>query len=93
MGSEDGTFTTFDGPGAAFTLATSINPAGAITGVYADASFVQHGFLRSRDGDFTSFDPPGSGDTFPTSINAAGVIAGNWNAAHGFLRIPDHDEE
>ncbi len=82
-----------DVPGATFTAPNSINPEGTITGVYADASFVQHGFLRSRDGDFTSFDPPGSGDTFPTSINAAGAIVGDWYPAHGFLRIPDHDEE
>jgi hypothetical protein len=54
---------------------------------------VQHGFLRSRNGTFTKFDVPGASETVPTSINAAGVIAGNWSAAHGFLRIPDHDEE
>jgi hypothetical protein len=29
----------------------------------------------------------------PKAVNAAGAIVGNWNAAHGFLRIPDHDEE
>jgi len=54
----------------------------------------RHGFVRDRDaGGLTTFDPPGSVDTYPTSINPAGAIVGNWNAKHGFLRIPDHDEE
>jgi hypothetical protein len=70
--SREGTFTTFDGAGAAFTLATSINPTGAITGSYFDASTVQHGFLRSDDGTFTTFNGPGSIFTFPASINPAG---------------------
>ena len=43
----DGTFTTFDPPGATSTLALSINAAGAITGWYIDASGLSHGFLRS----------------------------------------------
>jgi hypothetical protein len=30
--SDDGTFTTFNGPGSIFTFPASINPAGAITG-------------------------------------------------------------
>ena len=42
------TITTFDGPGSISTLPRSINPAGAITGVYYDASGALHGFLRSR---------------------------------------------
>ena len=40
-----GTFTTFDPPGAISTFPFGINPAGAITGYYADASGVIHGFL------------------------------------------------
>ncbi len=49
----DGTFTTFDAPGAGKganqgTFASSINPAGAITGTYKDASMVSHGFLRKE---------------------------------------------
>jgi hypothetical protein len=62
----DGTFTTFDAPGAGTgayqgTFAISINPAGAITGYYTDASNVDHGFLRARDGTITTFEAPGSG--------------------------------
>ncbi len=55
-----GTFITFDAPGAVDTFPSSINPAGAITGLIIDANFVFHGFLRARDGVFTTFDPPGS---------------------------------
>jgi hypothetical protein len=44
---------TFNAPGAGTgpfqgTLAYSINPGGAITGLYVDASNVDHGFLRRR---------------------------------------------
>jgi hypothetical protein len=69
----------------------SINPAGAITGSYADASSFYHGFLRGGNGHFTSFDPHGSTGTSPSAINTAGEITGNYtdaNGTHGFLRIP-----
>jgi hypothetical protein len=58
-------------------------------GVYNDADFANHGFLRSRDGTFTTFDPPGSTDTNPYGINSAGTIVGVVNQGHGFLRIED----
>ena len=38
------------------TYATSINKAGAITGLYVDIANVLHGFLRAPDGSFTEFD-------------------------------------
>ncbi len=88
------TFTTFDLPGSTGTAPQSINAAGAITGSYTDASFVQqHGFLRARDGTLTSFDPPGATTTFPKSINPAGEVTGYYADAsfviHGFLRARD----
>src|SRR5436309_1119905 len=99
------TFTTFDVPGASTgsgqgTLATSINPAGVITGYYLDASGAFHGFLRAPDGSVTTFDAPGAGagtdlrqGTFPKSINPSGAITGYYidagNVIHGFLRAPD----
>jgi hypothetical protein len=43
----DGKIITFDPPGSTYTMPTSINDAGAITGWYVDASSVTHGFLRS----------------------------------------------
>lgn len=44
----NGTITSFDVPGASQGIfALSINPMGAITGYYTDASGVNHGFLRT----------------------------------------------
>ncbi|MBI3664647.1 MAG: hypothetical protein HY236_00210, partial [Acidobacteria bacterium] len=85
------TFTTFDVPGAWWTMPSSINPAGAITGSYL--SDVWHGFLRAPDGALTTFDVPGSTSTSAGSINPAGAIIGGYNDVsggfHGFLRAPD----
>jgi len=106
-----GTIITFDAPGVGpgggdnseGTHASSINPAGAITGSYDDAENVSHGFLREPDGKFTTFEAPGAGTsplfgTFAASINPAGAIAGYYSDGsqvgiqivyHGFLREPD----
>jgi hypothetical protein len=102
----NGTVTTFDVPaaspgafqGTVFTTAT-INDAGVITGNYADANNVSHGFIRDRDGTITTFDAPGAGTctasgamngTFPLGINPPGAITGYYLDAtcvgHGFLR-------
>src|SRR6266478_6376046 len=95
------TFTTFDVPGAdglGGTSPLSINPAGAVTGSYADVNDVKHGFLRSPDGSLTLFDAPGAGtrygsDTVALSINPANAITGHYadtnGVWHGFLRSPD----
>ncbi len=95
-----GTFATFDAPGASSTAAfgygtlpESINDAGAITGHYADANGLYHGFLRSPGGKFTIFDAPGAAiGTLPKSINARGAIAGHYvdtqGLNHGFVRSP-----
>jgi hypothetical protein len=89
------TFTTFDVPGAGTgaqqgTFPTSINPEGAITGYYLDASFVQHGFLRARNGSLTTIDVPGGvNGTYPANINPEGAITGYYcdaSVCHGFLR-------
>lgn len=100
--SADGTITTFDAPDALYTFASgnSINPEGAISGNYNDASFVSHGFLRAADGTFTTFDVPGAGTgpfqgtgTFGVAINPALATAGTYTDAggttHGFLRAGD----
>ena len=68
----DGSFTTFDVPGAGGagtgpypgTLASFINPAGAITGLYTDTNYAAHGFVRAPDGTITTFDAPGAGTGF-----------------------------
>jgi len=98
----NGTFTTIDPPGSTGAwigfffglVGPPINPAGAITGTYFDASGVQHGFLRAPDGTFTTFDVPGAvGLTAAEGINLGGTIAGFYADAsfvfHGFLRAPD----
>ncbi len=76
---------------------SDINPAGVITGSYADTSSVNHGFLRTPDGKFTTFDAPGAGTsagqgTVGITIDPAGEIVGLYtdasNVMHGFLRTP-----
>src|SRR6202047_3343948 len=100
----DGTFTQIDAPHAGtgpapqgtfpseFTPA-GINPGGAITGFYVDASSVQHGFVRASGGKITEFDPAGSILTNPNAIDAPGDITGFYFDAnfvgHGFLREPN----
>jgi uncharacterized membrane protein len=100
--SPDGTFTTFDAPGAGTgsyegtgcpsDCPTSLNDLGAITGVYIDANFVYHGYLRSPAGNIVTVDPVGTIFTFCVGINDLGTIAGSYADAngvyHGFLRIP-----
>jgi hypothetical protein len=97
----DGTYTTFDPPGAGAngSLADGINDNGAIVGLYVDSSVVAHGYLREPDGGFTSFDAPGAAQlpessgnlgTAPRRINASGTIVGLFSDAagtrHGFTR-------
>jgi hypothetical protein len=90
----DGSLTIIDVPGAVIgTFASAINPEGAITGYYGDASS-DHGFLRAPDGSFTAFDAPGSaGETDAFAINPEGVITGFFldenSVTHGFVRDRD----
>ena len=100
----NGAFTQIDAPDAGtgpFPQGTfpsqitpmGINPAGAITGFYVDASSVQHGFVRDPNGLITEFDPTGSIFTNPNAIDQTGAITGFYFDAnfvgHGFLRTPD----
>src|SRR4029077_15539293 len=97
----NGTFTQIDAPDAGtgpFPQGTfpseftpmGINPGGAITGFYVDASSVQHGFVRASGGKIIEFDPPGSIFTNPNAIDAVGDITGFYFDAnfvcHAFLR-------
>ena len=97
--STQGTFSTFDAPGAGTgagqgTLPESNNTLGAIGGNYIDGNFVNHGFVRAPDGAITSFDVPGTGTgagqgTIPLSNNNSGAVMGEaidgGNVTHGFL--------
>lgn len=74
------------------TQPEAINDAGAVTGLYADAQGVVHGFYRSPTGHFSEFDPQGSVYTEPFAINANGTVTGWWydaqGANHGFIWTP-----
>jgi hypothetical protein len=108
----DGTFTKFDDSNAGTgvdsgqgTLSLGINPAGEISGVYIDANYVFHGYMRAPDGTITEYDVPGAG-TGPYQgtnacwfipcwggINPAGTVTGFYvdqnYVYHGFLRTRD----
>jgi hypothetical protein len=101
--SPDGKFTTFDAPGAGTgtyegtgcfsDCPVSLNDWGAIAGIYIDANFVYHGYLRSPEGKIVTVDPVGSTYTFPDGLNDLGSITGYYldanNVYHSFLTIPD----
>jgi uncharacterized membrane protein len=66
----DGTFTTFEAPGAGAGQGqgtgcpgcfAGLNQFGAIAGIYTDSNNVYHGFLRTSDGNFKSLNAPGAG--------------------------------
>jgi hypothetical protein len=100
--SPDGTFATFDAPGAGTgsyqgtgcpsDCPTSLNDLGAITGTYIDANFVFHGYLRSPNGNIVTVDPVGSVFTLSSSINDFGAITGYYadenGVYHGFVAVP-----
>jgi hypothetical protein len=95
------TFVSFDAPDAGTsknqgTTALFINQNGVISGHYADASGVLHGFVRAANGQITEFDPPGTLDTFVQGINLRGQIVGfaarttsGGSHEHGFARTPN----
>jgi len=85
----DGTFTTFDAPGAGTgsvqgTWSSSfygLNQAGAISGWYVDSGMAIHGFLRTAKGTVNAFNVPGAGTgaiqgTVPLSLNPERAVTG-----------------
>ena len=62
---------------------------GRSRGFNEDASFTEHGFVRTSGGAITAFDPTGSRNTYAASINLVGAIVGQYldanNVSHGFL--------
>ncbi len=95
----DGTFKTFDGPGAAAgsglipgTFPFNIDSStGVVVGFFADANGVYHGFERSEAGVVTAINPPGVGGTGLTELPGAGAagvneygdVAGGYSDAKG----------
>jgi len=67
---------------------------GQITGYYATADGIYHGFLRRPNGQIETFNAPGGPNaaTFPKDINDLGQIVGYYQdanfALHGFVRSP-----
>jgi len=83
-----GALTTFDFPGATFTVATGINPSGHIVGRYRSPDGVFHGYSLI-DGSFTTIDYPGAVSIQGITINPRDDIAGYYvddaGVFHGFL--------
>jgi hypothetical protein len=77
----------FDAPGAVpgtYIQPQAINPAGVITGYYANPGNAAFGFVRDPNGTVTSFGQPG---TQPQAINPSGTIVGYYSS-QGFVRDP-----
>ncbi len=94
--------TILDAPGAGTlagqgTQALSINDAGEISGVYIDASYVQHGFIRDASGNYATFDIPGDSSVVSAWLNQGGQVGGgyntfdsvNGNIPHGYIMGTD----
>jgi len=98
----DGTFSTFDTPGATpydEPRPVGIITSGTIAGTFAHSN-LGHGYLRAPDGAFIAVDAPGaalgangSGGTSLSGINSTGEVTGYFTDAnsvvHGYVRAPD----
>jgi uncharacterized membrane protein len=81
-----GEVTVIDYPGAAWTYVYGINAQGDVVGIYgrpgepdplfAPATVVMHGFLRSRKGQFTDVHYPGHLYEIAQRITSTGIILG-----------------
>ena len=89
-------FTEFSFPNATSTMATGINAADEIVGVYTDSSNAMHGFTLTNPltkAKFTSIDDPnGVGTTTVNGLNDAGDLVGFYvdgaGNTDGFLAVP-----
>jgi hypothetical protein len=92
----DGSFTTFQAPGAGTgggpygTYPTSIDAGGNIAGwdLSLHPYYVYHGFVRATGGAIVTFEVPGGGyatqqGTSAASINDLGLIAGSYVDSNG----------
>jgi hypothetical protein len=78
------------------TLPSSISPEDVVTGTFADANFVIHGFLRAPNGAVAVFDDSNGGTgsfegTAAVALGPQGAIVGCYTdsnfASFGFLRV------
>ncbi len=88
----DGTFTSFDPPGALATDPTAISSNGMVVGIYSyfttGQSLQTAGFLRYANGEILTLNAPGASYAFPLAINDLGQITGEAaddNGLHGFI--------
>lgn len=66
------------------TNLTGINDSGAIAGLYADSSFIFHGFVDTS-GSFQTIDYPRALQSTIWGINDAGGVAGSWFPVGGMV--------
>jgi hypothetical protein len=88
---DDGaTYVTFDVPGAGnSTDPIAINNDGVVTGLYVDAEYNFHAFVRDQQGNMLTFDVPGDGGgTVSLAINSEVTVAGNWCPDTTFTHCP-----
>ncbi len=100
---DNGSFTSFDYPGADATLPRDLNDMGQIVGIFGVSNSIGRSFLQ-EDGDFTTFDVPFSGvvATQVSGINNEGQIVGRYVVgnpnpndlsnpflSHGFVASPN----
>ena len=75
-------------PGSTASIATGINGAGLIVGVYQDLAGVLRGFANNG-GTFSNVDFPGASGTQAIGVNDAGQIVGDYfdaaSVEHGFV--------
>jgi uncharacterized membrane protein len=90
-----GTFTSFEYPGANFTVASAINPKGQIVGLQSQSTGLgpdffapgkTHGYLLSN-GVFTPIDFPGAVFTAAIDINPEGAIVGRYITPEGIAPL------
>ena len=96
---DSGEVVTFDVPGSTYTVASDINAAGIIAGMYrkpGEAGAIRHGFVLDRrnstnqaDWHYTTVDVPGASITRIRGMNAGGDIVGDYVGTdgnnHGFV--------
>jgi hypothetical protein len=86
----NGTFSTFDIPGALRTLPGGISNTGVIVGLVNISDGTAHGFRRSAAGSFKIFDVPGADGTEAKGVSGAGICGSSYQVAshvtHGFIR-------
>jgi hypothetical protein len=88
----DGTITTYEAPGAAFS-SVAIDPSGNVVGIVFTNVALDDFFLRSTDGTITFLSTPGGVIFDVAGIDSQCVIAGTYEdisngTLHGFLRLP-----